>query len=100
MPAEVLSPAAVVLSWSATYLVHSTGLLAGVWLFLKIHRSAGHALREGLWKTALVGSLLTASAQSLPAPHRTFADINLAIADLGAPRPAPETPTAGGEQLA
>ena len=52
-------PAALVLlSWAATYFVHSTALLAGAWLFVKWHGAAEHAFRETLWKTALVGGVI------------------------------------------
>jgi hypothetical protein len=94
MPAEFLSAAALVLSWSATYLIHSTGLFAGVWLFLRFHRTAGHALRETLWKTALVGSIVTASAQMLPAPRPAFTDITVSIDELRSP---PAVPLASAE---
>ena len=52
----------VVLSWLMTYAVHSTVLLGGVALLT--HRLVrSHAVREVLWKTALVGGLVTASLQ-------------------------------------
>ncbi len=52
----------VVLSWLLTYAVHSTVLLGGVALLT--HRLVqSHAVREVLWKTALVGGLVTASLQ-------------------------------------
>ncbi|MFN0055463.1 MAG: M56 family metallopeptidase [Planctomycetales bacterium] len=50
-------------SWVMTYLAHSTCLMAGAWLWLRCRPQAGHAVREGLWKTALIGGLLTTPAQ-------------------------------------
>jgi Zn-dependent protease with chaperone function len=68
MSANLLALGIALLSWSATYLVHSTLLMAGVWGFLKLARHASHELREVVWKTALVGGLLTASCQMLLLP--------------------------------
>ena len=49
-------------SWLLTYLLHSTLLLAAAWL---VTRRGVHspALRDLIWKTALVGGLVTASVQ-------------------------------------
>ena len=68
MPAEILAIGVLVLSWGATYLLHSTLLVAAVWIFLKIRKDAGYGLRELLWKTALVGGLATATGQMLLLP--------------------------------
>ncbi|MSR60264.1 MAG: M56 family metallopeptidase [Planctomycetaceae bacterium] len=65
MPAELFTAGAVVLSWFATYFVHSTCLVVGVWSFLRWRPATGPAVREALWKTALVGGLLTTPAQIL-----------------------------------
>lgn len=54
-------------SWIATYLIHSTCLLSGVWLILRLRATSGPAVREGLWKVALVGSLITTPLQMLMA---------------------------------
>lgn len=58
-----------VLLWSLTYAVHSTLLLGGTWWLVRRGWPRGRAAREGLWRAALFGALLTASAQcfaSLP----------------------------------
>ncbi|TDI28901.1 MAG: hypothetical protein E2P03_10725 [Acidobacteria bacterium] len=55
------SPALSLMAWLLTYAVHSTLLGAGVWMATTLLR--GHALREILWKTALVGGLLTTTLQ-------------------------------------
>jgi len=52
-----------VLSWLCTYAVHSSVLLGAVWLLLRWRGPRSLALRERLWKLALVGPLLTASLQ-------------------------------------
>ncbi len=50
-------------SWLLTYLLHSTLLLGAVWLLVRrLVQSA--ALRDLLWKAALVGGLLTATLQT------------------------------------
>jgi len=52
----------LILSWLLTYAVHSTVLLGGV-AVLTYRLVKSHAVREVLWKTALVGGLVTASLQ-------------------------------------
>ena len=52
-------------AWLATYALHSTLLLGGVWLLLRLRRVPGHLARQSLWRTALVGSLITATLQSV-----------------------------------
>jgi beta-lactamase regulating signal transducer with metallopeptidase domain len=48
-----------------TYLLHSTLLLGGTWLFLRAARVRSWALRERIWKIALILPMLTAA---LPLP--------------------------------
>lgn len=53
----------LMLAWVVTYLVHSTILVLGAWLLER--RWADRPERmSGVWKTALVGGLLTASLQT------------------------------------
>ena len=55
--------APLAMSWLLTYAVHSTILLGGVALLT--HRLIqSHAVRDVLWKTALVGGLVTATLQT------------------------------------
>jgi bla regulator protein blaR1 len=64
--ADSLSTAGfAILSWGATYLIHSSLLVGGVGLFLRVRRGASHRLSETLWKLALVGGVATASLQML-----------------------------------
>jgi len=50
------------LAWLLTYLIHSTVLLALAWALTRA-RNWSAASADLLWKTALVGGILTASAQ-------------------------------------
>lgn len=51
------------MTWLATYLLHSTVLLGAVWLLLKSVRRLSDASRESLWRAAMLGGILTATAQ-------------------------------------
>ena len=55
------------LAWLATYLIHSTLLLGGALLVARAVR--GPAVREVLWKGALLGGLVTATLHGALAPH-------------------------------
>ncbi len=90
MPVDLLDAGVFVLSWSATYLLHSTILLCGTWLFLEWKRSLGHVLRETLWKTALVGGIVTSSAQMLLPPAASIGSLTLAVDDFRSPGGARE----------
>jgi len=50
------------LAWLLTYAIHSTVLLALVWLLVRVRRWSPGA-SELLWKSAMVGAIVTASAQ-------------------------------------
>ena len=49
-------------SWLLTYLLHSTLLLGGVWLVTRLSTTPP-AVRDLLWKAALVGGFATATLQ-------------------------------------
>lgn len=49
--------------WCATYFIHSSLLLGGVWLWFRRCEPASHAFREAVWKLAAIGGLFTASLQ-------------------------------------
>src|SRR5688572_20047092 len=51
-------------AWLLTYLVHSTVLIVGVWLVAS-RRWVRDTTRDVLWKLALVGGIVSASAQSI-----------------------------------
>lgn len=51
-------------AWLLTYAVHSTLLIGGVWLLVRRGLIRSHHLQDTFWKAALVGGLLTATAQT------------------------------------
>lgn len=57
----------VMLPLVVTYLMHSTLLLSGCWLFLFLHRRHRKALADRCWKLAAVAGLVTTSVQLLMA---------------------------------
>lgn len=53
-----------------TYAIHSTLLIGAVWVLVRVMRPRSPELRELLWKTALIGGVVTTLAQCcLPVPH-------------------------------
>ncbi|HJP55445.1 MAG TPA: M56 family metallopeptidase [Gemmatimonadales bacterium] len=50
-------------AWLATYAVHSTLLIGTVWLLVRRGVIRSHHLQDTFWKAALLGGLLTATAQ-------------------------------------
>jgi beta-lactamase regulating signal transducer with metallopeptidase domain len=52
-----------ILSWMATYWLHSTLLLGGTWLWMRWRCPESDALRAAAWKLAAAGAFLTASLQ-------------------------------------
>ena len=56
------SLAATTLAWLLTYAIHSTALLSLAWLLVRVRRWSP-AASELLWKSALIGGILTASVQ-------------------------------------
>jgi len=63
MPSGFMAAGPHVLVWLLTYLLHSTLLLGAVWLLTRRMSTRAAAAREALWKTALLGGLVTASLQ-------------------------------------
>lgn len=49
------------MEWLTTYAVHSTALIAAVWLLTSVVPKLSLGTREALWKVALLGPLLTAT---------------------------------------
>ncbi len=54
----------VLLLWLATYALHSCLLLGAAWLFERLRSNTSPAVREALWRTAMVGAILTATLQT------------------------------------
>lgn len=53
-----------VFAWLLTYSLHSALLLGGVWVLTRRGLIRSHQLRDLFWKTAMVGGIVTATAQS------------------------------------
>ncbi|HYH83747.1 MAG TPA: M56 family metallopeptidase [Longimicrobium sp.] len=82
-----------VAAWLLTYAIHSTALLGAAWLASR--GRIGEHLRETLWKLALAGALLTASAAQMRADGaavRLAPVVSTAIAES----PAPASPELTG----
>jgi len=57
--------------WLLTYLLHSTLLLVGAWVLMRLRRVRHPATQDIFWKVALIGSVFTATASTLrDAPSR------------------------------
>jgi len=63
--------------WFLTYLVHSTVILAAVWLIAS-RRWVSDTVREILWKSALVGGIVTAAVQTVVAREPLGGQLRLA----------------------
>ena len=57
------SPSSTAVVWLATYLLHSSLLLGGLWMVLRLYRIESHVLKEWLWKLAAVAGLVTTTMQ-------------------------------------
>jgi len=75
-----------VLAWLLTYLIHSTGLLGLAWAFTRL-RSWSPTVLDLVWKTALVGGLVTATVQ-LAFDVRPIGSMTLVDATVPAPSAA------------
>ena len=64
----------IVLSWLLTYLLHSTLLLGGAWLTWRWLPREALALKEALWRTALLGGFF--SRRAWPALVETWESVN------------------------
>jgi hypothetical protein len=84
-------------AWLLTYLIHSTLLIAAVWLISRRLDGRPAAL-DALWKTALVGGLLTATLQTGAGVSPWGGRLDLAAAS--AAEPAVASAPADGATLA
>ena len=93
-------------AWLLTYLLHSTVLIGGAFALAGLGIVRSHAGRDTLWKVALIGGILTATAQTAlrlqPAaghvaiaarPESPFVDV-AGVRDIA---PAPAAPVAGSD---
>src|SRR5262245_56949657 len=75
--------------WLGTYLLHSTALLGGAWLASRLLRGRAPALQAHLWRAALIGALVSATAQGSGLVQRlSIADLALPAAQVVAPAAA------------
>jgi len=79
MIAEILSLLTSALSVVATYLVHSTLFIGGVWLFVRVHPTVSQLVRELLWKAALVAGMVSTCAQVLLLPANSLGDLSFVL---------------------
>lgn len=63
------------MEWLTTYAVHSTALIAAVWLLTSLVPKLSLGTREALWKVALFGPLLTATVVPLAGVPSVFGRI-------------------------
>ena len=91
--------AASITAWLLTYAIHSTVLLGMAWLVLRVRR-AGPDVADLLWKVALVGGVVTATAQSLfdvrPAGSLALGEAPAALVNM--PPTFGEVPTVEGSR--
>lgn len=73
--------------WLLTYLVHSTVILSAVWLIAS-RRRVSETVREILWKSALMGGIVTATAQAVVAREPLAGQLRLAPRTAGSVAPA------------
>ncbi len=88
MPSNSLDIAHLIVVAVGTYLLHSTILLAGAWLVVRLGRVRSHVLAERLWKTAAVLGLVTTPAQLALGWSSPIFDVTLGLCQ--------ETPSASG----
>ncbi len=77
----------VAAGWLLTYLVHSTVVLLAVWA-IAAHARLTVAVRDILWKTALVGGIVTATVQTAATREPLGGQLRLAPRTAGAAPPA------------
>jgi len=65
--------------WMATFLVHSTLAIGGIWLLTRIGRPLRPSIRDVLWKAAIVAPVLTASLQLTAGIHPLAGRVDLPL---------------------
>lgn len=82
--------------WILTYAVHSTVLIVFVWALLKLFPKVPLRLQESLWRVALFGGLLTATASQIadvePLGGRLALPANMQTGDTVAAAAPPSDP--------
>jgi len=62
-------------SWTLTFLLHSSLLVAGVWLLCRLRPGWSFRVKNFLWRVALIGAVVSTSVQLLATvalPHFTL----------------------------
>jgi hypothetical protein len=72
-----------VATWLLTYVLHSSLLIGGAWLLSRVLPSRAHLIREALWKTALVGGVITASIQMASHLEPAWGSFKLPLSSAG-----------------
>ena len=80
MTAEAAHWTAEIAALLTTYLLHSTCLLGAVGLLFCCYRTANHALKAFLWKSAAIAGLITAPVACFLAGPRPLVDLHLPVA--------------------
>ncbi len=73
--------------WLLTYLIHSTVILGAVWVIAS-RRAVSETVREILWKSALLGGIVTATVQTAVARQPLGGQLRLAPRTAGPAVPA------------
>jgi len=79
MIADVVSLLTAALSIAATYFVHSTLFIGGVWILVRFRPAISQVARELLWKSALVAGVASTLVQSLLLPANSLGDLAFAL---------------------
>ncbi|MEM9453553.1 MAG: M56 family metallopeptidase [Myxococcota bacterium] len=82
------------MEWVLTYAVHSTALIAAVWLLTSVIPKLSLGTREALWKVALLGPLATATVVTVVGVPSVWGSLSMPSAlrtepVVAAPTPAP-----------
>ncbi|MCX4247763.1 M56 family metallopeptidase [Paraliomyxa miuraensis] len=80
------------MEWLSTYVVHSTALIAAVWLVTSVIPRLSLGTKEALWKVALLGPLLTATVHQVAGVPSVFGELPMPQALRT--EPAPSAPAA------
>ena len=81
------------LEWLLTYGVHSTVLLGGAWFLTTRRFVRSERVRETIWKTAVVGGVLTALVQT-GAGIEPFGGLSVKV--MSVCQPPPTLPCSSG----
>lgn len=80
------------MEWLLTYVVHSTALIASVWLLTSVIPKISLGTKEALWKVALLGPLLTATVHQAAGVPSVWGELPLPQGLRSEPAVAPAAP--------